>query len=224
MKPALKFASILGLAAGLFPLTALAHPHVWITGKSVVIMDAAGNVTGVRHAWTFDEMFTALAIQGHDTNQDGDFSREELTALAQVNVESLGEYDFFTFMGRAGNNDNEATFQPAVDYWLDYDREEGRLTLNFTLPLAEPVSAIDETIEVEVYDPSYFVAFAFAEGDEAAAMVNAPDGCQMALDRGADPDVIQQTFLSKFSQLDTLPDPTFGAQFAEVVRVTCSAN
>src|ERR1700692_1553371 len=34
---------------------AQAHPHVWITATSELIYAPDGSVTGVRHAWTFDD-------------------------------------------------------------------------------------------------------------------------------------------------------------------------
>ena len=41
-----------------------AHPHVWITARSEVVYGSDGAMTGVRHAWTFDDMFTTYALQG----------------------------------------------------------------------------------------------------------------------------------------------------------------
>jgi ABC-type uncharacterized transport system substrate-binding protein len=31
---------------------------------SEIILDANRQITGVRHAWTFDEMYSAMAVQG----------------------------------------------------------------------------------------------------------------------------------------------------------------
>lgn len=52
--------------AGLLLATAgaAAHPHVWVTIKSELVYAGDGSVTGVRHIWTFDEMFSAFASQG----------------------------------------------------------------------------------------------------------------------------------------------------------------
>ena len=44
-------------------------------------------VTGVRHAWTFDDMFSTFATQGLDAKEKGEFTREELAPLAEVNVD-----------------------------------------------------------------------------------------------------------------------------------------
>ena len=43
---------------------AQAHPHVWVTMKSELVYGADGSATGVRHAWTFDDMFSTFATQG----------------------------------------------------------------------------------------------------------------------------------------------------------------
>ena len=59
------------LAAG----SAMAHPHVWVTMKSELVYAADGSVTGVRHAWTFDDMFSAYATQGIEIKKKGEFTR-----------------------------------------------------------------------------------------------------------------------------------------------------
>ena len=85
-----------GLALGLGPAApASAHPHVWVTVETTVLFDN-GTITGFRHKWTFDEFYTAMAIEGLDTNKDGVYSREELAELAQVNIDGLKEFGFFT--------------------------------------------------------------------------------------------------------------------------------
>src|SRR5215207_4990237 len=75
---------------------ASAHPHVWVTMRSELVYGPDGTVTGVRHAWTFDDMFSAFATQGIDSKQRGVFSREELEPLAKTNIESLKDFDYFT--------------------------------------------------------------------------------------------------------------------------------
>src|SRR5260370_27614283 len=95
---------------------AAAHPHVWVTVKSELVYAPDGSVTGVRHAWTFDDMFSVFATQGIESKQKGQFSREELAPLAEVNVGSLREYDFFTY-ARANGKPVEFNEPPAGDYF-----------------------------------------------------------------------------------------------------------
>src|SRR5262245_51770659 len=54
---------------------ASAHPHVWVTMKSELVFAPDGSVTGVRHAWTFDDMFSVLDTQGLEANTKGEFTR-----------------------------------------------------------------------------------------------------------------------------------------------------
>ena len=159
--------------------SASAHPHVWISSTAEVVYAPDGTVKGVRHAWTFDEMFSVFATQGIDTKKKGEFTREELMPLAKTNVESLKEFDYFTLAKADGKN---ADFTDAVDYYLTF--KDSALTLHFTLPFKTPVKAKD--LVVEVYDPSYFVDFSLAEKDPVA-LVGAPTTCKLVVARPGDP-------------------------------------
>ena len=85
MKTAIhRLLALLALAggAGFGAQPAQAHPHVWITAASQVLYAADGSITGVRHAWTFDDMFSTYALQGIETKTKGVYSREQLAPLA----------------------------------------------------------------------------------------------------------------------------------------------
>ena len=141
---------------------ASAHPHVWVKSTSELIYAPDGTVTGIRQHWVFDDMFTAFALQGIEAKEKGKFTREELAPLAKVNVESLKEYDYFTYATVDGKKTPLA--EPAPDYWLDYKDEV--LTLNFTLPFKQPVKAKD--LKIEIYDPTYFIDFELAKDAPAS--------------------------------------------------------
>src|SRR5436190_7924680 len=106
---------------------ARAHPHIWVTVKSELVYAPDGSVTGVRHAWTFDDMFSVFATQGIEAKKKGEFTREELAPLAEVNVTSLKEYDFFT---QAKANGKGVEFQePPAGYYLEFNPKDTVLTL-----------------------------------------------------------------------------------------------
>ena len=86
-----------------------------------------------------------MAIEGLDTNKDGTYSKEELQPLAQVNVESLKDFDYFTFVHFEGEEDKTLPLKPPVDYWIDYDKNV--LTLHFTLPLEKPVDTHGKPVQ-----------------------------------------------------------------------------
>ncbi len=193
--------------------SAFAHPHVWVTVKSELIYAPDGTLTAVRHHWTFDEMFSTFATQGLDANNDGKLTREELQGLAEVNVTSLKEFAYFTHPKVDGK---KATLGDPKDYWLEH--QNGALTLNFTLPLQAPVKA--KTLEIDIYDPTYFVDFNLSNSD-AAKLVNAPAQCTIAAAGPNSPAVAQAAPLNEsfFNQLDA--SSNWGARFANKISVTC---
>ncbi|KAB2942498.1 MAG: DUF1007 family protein [Hyphomicrobium sp.] len=178
MRPAKFILAVAAIAAGLSlsASSAGAHPHVWVTMKETVLYDN-GTITGLQQAWTFDEIYTQTAIEGLDKNGDGKYDREELKELAQVNIDGLKEFEYFTF---AKLGDKTLKFKPPVDYWLDYS-DKGILTLHFTLPLEAPVPADAPGFNFAVFDSSYFIAFDFAEADAIKLGANAPASCKPAI-------------------------------------------
>jgi ABC-type uncharacterized transport system substrate-binding protein len=209
------FFALAGLAATCG--AASAHPHVWVTMKAQVVYDKDGSITGVRHAWTFDDMFSVFATQGIDAKTKGEFSREELKPLAQTNVESLKDFDYFTY---AKSNGQKLEFaEPLGDYYLDYDSKETVLTLHFTLPLKTPVKA--KELAVEIFDPSYFVDFSFEKNDPVG-LIGAPAACKVSTEV---PQEMDAAMLDKLAQMpaDAQLDPSayLGSQFANKIQVKC---
>jgi len=158
------------LVAAFMSARAEAHPHVLVDAKSEIVFDAEGRMAAVRQIWRFDPAFSAYAIQGLDENGDGELSAAELEPLAKINVESLQEFDFFTYLAIDGK---ELPFAEPREYWLE--QHNGQLTLFYELPLKTPTMVAPETT-LEVFDPEYFVAFNFVE-DNPVSLVGAPDNC-----------------------------------------------
>ena len=186
--------------------------------RSEILLNPDYQITAIRQAWTFDEFYSAMAVQGLDTNGDGVYSAEELKPLAEVNVKSLKDFDYFTFV-HIGDGDN-LPLKPPENYSLDYDK--GLLTLHLTLPLDKPVDAHGQEVQVDVYDPSFFVAFGFATESpvklsgasikDCTAEIKKPDP-----ETEKDAKALSEAF---FSQLG--PNSNFGAQFAQTVAVKCN--
>jgi ABC-type uncharacterized transport system substrate-binding protein len=170
-------AAAVGFLAAAQP--AQAHPHVFVTYQTTINY-ANAMVTGVQHAWTFDDMYTAMAVQGLDKNGDGKYDRAELAELAKVNMDGLREYGFFTFAKLAAA---DLKFGEPKDAWLEH--KNGILTLHFALPLDKPVFADAAGLTFSIYDPSYFIAFE-PEKTDAIKLASAPAGCTAAFGE-ADP-------------------------------------
>lgn len=207
---------LMGLAVALVLAAggeARAHPHVWVIVKSEVVFGPDGAATAVRHHWTFDEMFSTFATQGMDAKKPGGLTREELAPLAEVNVTSLKDFEFFTFAKADGD---KPAFKDASDFWLEH--KDGALTLHFTLAFKTPVKA--KQLNLEIYDSSFFVDFSLIQKDPVA-MVDAPPQCKIA-SRGARDGAVaqpQQLNESFFQGLD--PASNYGSQFSNQIAVVC---
>jgi ABC-type uncharacterized transport system substrate-binding protein len=173
-------------------------------------------VTAVQHAWTFDDMFSAFATQGIPARIKGQFTQAELQPLAQVNIDALKEYAYFTYAKIDGRTQKDAFGNP-TDYWLDYDPKSTVLTLHFTLPFKKPVRT--KRLTVEIYDPEFFIDFGFADKDPVR-LVGAPPQCTFTDEKPSD------SFFSSTLKLDESfmiyeANIGIGMNFANKISVTC---
>ncbi len=206
---------LIALALTAFATAAQAHPHVWVAFKSEVVYAPDGSVTGIRHAWSFDDMFSTFATQGIEAKEKGKFTREELAPLAEVNVTSLKEFEFFTYVTADGKK-QELTDPSQGEYWLDF--KDSVLTLNFTLPLKKPVKARD--FQVEVYDPTVFVDFAF-EKNEPVKLAGAPAACKLVTELPRELSFAESKRLSQIGPSEKNTSMAIGAQLSSKIKVTC---
>lgn len=191
-----------------------AHPHVWVEARAKVLFDRSGLVSAIRNDWVFDEMYSAFAVQGLE--KDGKLaSAADLAPLAKTNVESLADFDYFTF---ARANGRIVKFGKPIDYALE-ERPDKRVVLHFTLPLAEP-SKTGRFMTFQIYDPTYFVDFELAERDPVD-LGNAPAGCSKSV-LGANPLVVEDgKQLAKAFDGGLTPSDDFALKMAGRVIVAC---
>lgn len=204
------------LAAALtlgFATAAHAHPHVWVVVKADVLFTADGKISALRHVWTFDDMYSAFALQGLDTNGDGKYSQDELKELAEVNVTSLEEFNYFT-VAKSGKDD--VGFGKPTDYRLETDKDN-ILSLHFTLPLKAPAAAKD--FAASIFDPSFFVDLGFPEGAKVE-LVGAPAGCEADAIRPKGFDASSSKLSESFFEQLTASSQ-FGSQFASRIVLRC---
>jgi ABC-type uncharacterized transport system substrate-binding protein len=165
-------AVLISLCASVAP--ALAHPHVFVGAKAEIVFNAEGKIVALRHAWTFDEMYSAFQTQG--AAKDGKrATREDLAPLAKVQAEQLADFGYFTVAKASGKKQE---FGAPSEVSLE-EGEDKLVTLRFTLPLKEPASAA-KAFTLQVYDPTYFVDFRFDDSN-SVRMIGAPQGCSVSI-------------------------------------------
>ena len=202
------------LAAGLLvALTAgaAAHPHVWITVETTVLYDK-GAFTGLQHKWTFDEFYTAMAIEGLDKNKDGIYDREELAELAKVNIDGLKEFAYFTYPVLAGQ---DVKLAEVKDYFAEH--KDGALSLHFTVPFAQPIPEKATGFAYVVQDPAFYIAFLPGKTDPVKLGEGAPKSCKVHIGNPKTGNDEAERLAKAFAQLATPVSAT------KAVSIDCAA-
>ena len=198
---------------------AFAHPHVWVTMETEVVLGPDKEITGFRHKWTFDEGYTSFAIDGLDTNGDGIYSEDELKPLAQTNIEALKEFEYFTF---PFIKETKLPTKAPVDYRLEYKNK--LLTLTFTLPLEKPVPSNKiEDFSFAVYDPGMYVSLTFSGKTPVRIASAKPVACAARVgdrDAAKAKAKVKETTLSQLGE-NIDPASNLGYQYAERVTISC---
>jgi ABC-type uncharacterized transport system substrate-binding protein len=157
-------------------VSAHAHPHVWVTTETTVLYEN-GAFVGLRHKWSFDELYSVSAVEELSKSKDGKYGRDELAEMAKADIEGLKETGYFTDPRLAGQR---VQMGEARDYWLEY--RDGILALYFTIPFERPVPTDAKGLTFTVSDPEFFIAFEFAKVDPVRFSDAAPASCKASIE------------------------------------------
>ncbi len=188
-----------------------AHPHVWITVQISVLLEHDA-IVGLRHTWQFDKDYLAGALTDYDSNRDGKLSAEELTPLRASSMAVLAEYQFFTIANTA---EQPIKLLPAND--LTITQRDDRLEFHFTIRLAKPLPKLTAEFRFEVYDPTFYSAFAFATSEPIGFDGSSSASCSavIVLDPAGAQQKLIKTFMRQVGRA-TAPVPT-----AKTIVVSC---
>lgn len=156
---------------------AQAHPHIFIEGGIELVFNQQGLATGVRQSWLFDELFSTYALQGLPRDKAAQVPSAELEKITGEWMTALAEPEshFFTKITFAGQPLTLGAPNQARTTW---DPKTSQLVLSFDLPIEPPVKLDAKGLEINVQDPSYFVAFEFKGGVRALKGVGMPAQCR----------------------------------------------
>lgn len=167
------FVALFLLLLGTAP--AFAHPHVWIDMTADLAFDNSKKLDALTIAWTFDEFYSAFAVQDFKKLPDGRYDPADLAKLADVNLTNLKDWNYFTEVTAGGK---KVKLGLARNGGSVYDAKSGRLTMTFTVPLETPVAASAKSpVQFRIYDPSYYIAIDFVKENPIRMTAGAHDGC-----------------------------------------------
>ncbi|MEX0316605.1 MAG: DUF1007 family protein [Ruegeria sp.] len=209
------------LATCCLPLSAVAHPHVFIDTGFELIFDDEARLTHVRVTWAYDEFYSLLILEDMGLDQDGDgvLTGEEVKALAGFDAQWVEGYDGDLVVANEGLRvPLSGPQEPTATV------EAGRIvTTHLREVTAEPVIASD--LSVKAYDESYYTAYEVAR----PVVVSGPVSC--ALER-IEPDIDarlaeMQAFLLTIdanADLEENDIPLIGVEFATEIRISCPGS
>ena len=153
-----RFAAAIALWIALVPISADAHPHVFIEQRMEVRFDAKG-LAGFKIFWTFDEMFSVMIADDFDGDKDGRLNEQEVRRVREKAFGYIAPHNYYIHVKIQG--------QPfPVKFIQEFNAilDKGTLRYEFFIPCHVTAAATPKKITVAPYDPEYYSAIYFAQG------------------------------------------------------------
>lgn len=205
---------------------AAAHPHAAIDLRSALVFDDRGRIAALRIDWTFDEFYTAFAVNTLRKGDEAAF-RKSLDGLAQRNLTSLAEYDYFVDLRADGARQKFGTVKEYETGMIG-----NNLWLRFVAPLAKPIDPRATPTTFAVYDPTYYIEILYEQGARVAVEGAAGAGCGARI-VAPDLNAEAKSFAGGFGPNENIdagagalfsgrPGTSLGELFAEIAVVECA--
>ncbi|MBG0791474.1 MAG: DUF1007 family protein [Desulfovibrionaceae bacterium] len=152
-----KLLPLLVLAACLWPVTAPAHPHVYVDASLTFALDDAG-LREVRETWLFDDIFSRAIMADLGLTPETLSSPEAQKTIHDGAFAYLKNYGWFTFVENGGE-------RVPVTETRDFraSLSGNRLVYEFSVPLGLPLADIRD-FRLGVFDPEYYTDIVLADG------------------------------------------------------------
>jgi len=131
---------------------AQAHPHVWVNYLASVIFKG-GMITGLQEQWSFDEDFSAVALQDLPTGDATTALKpSDVAILRKSEFSNLKNYAYFhhVFVG-----DQDLGVGDVSDFSAVLDGR--KLVYTFLISLKKPIDPHSAPVEIGIWDDTFFV-------------------------------------------------------------------
>lgn len=149
------------IVIGVLPIQqeANAHPHAFIAQRLNMVFDHKG-LAGIRVWWKFDDMFASMIAEDHDINRNGSLETEEVSDVKKEAFDSIAEFNYFSFI-----KIDKRPFK--VKYIKEFNAilKDNYLIYEFFIPCHVTATQQMKMISVASYDPTYYTAIFFTQGD-----------------------------------------------------------
>lgn len=200
------------------PVSATAHPHVFVQAEVTVVFDADGDLS-IKLDWYYDELFSLLVTSDLALDPDGDLvlTADEQQILDEMITAWPPEYDGDLEVAQGGQ---VLPLSEKVDHSMTY--LDGIFIERHIRPVAQ-IEDADGPLTIRVYDPSFYTAYDL----RGPVTVTGRDDCTVDIIR-ADVDAayaLAASLMDGQDPLDVDPEayfPAIGDAFADTIEVTCA--
>lgn len=149
-----------GMLVSLAPM-AQAHPHIFIKQHVVALFDQSG-FAGFRLTWRFDPLYSSMMRADFVSSKTGPLSAADVKTLHDKSFVDLKNEHYFTtvtFNGKSVPLGVPTDFSAAA--------VDDSIVYTFVVPLKPDPHDIrvQNTLEITIFDPSYYVYYELAEAD-----------------------------------------------------------
>jgi ABC-type uncharacterized transport system substrate-binding protein len=143
-------------------MPASAHPHIWID-YSATILCRNDTITGVRIAWTFDEMYSASLFRDYTSKPKGPLTAADIAELRKDAFQDTAEQHYFTDIVLDGK---PLPVTRAADFDAAYDGR--KMTYRFTVPLDLKPGTSANNLEIDSFDTEFYIDFELVKREPVA--------------------------------------------------------
>ena len=204
-----KMAFVVGILLGMIVArVASAHPHAWIDLRTSVVLGTEGRVVAIAQEWLLDDLYSTVLLEDLGT---------EPAALRAHGADMLKRLKPFSYFTEVRVDDE--IVEPGTASEFETQLRKNRFWIRFVMPLSAPVDLSQQAFSYAIFDPTYYVEMLHFEEDGIDVMGAEPGQCQTRI---APPKPTTEAIVRARSvAVDTTPDNSLGALFAERVEVSC---
>lgn len=209
--------TLTALALALTPISAAAHPHIFIDAGVSFIFNDAGDLSAVKIEWAYDDLYTLITLDdmGLDADGDGLITIEEQAKLVGFDMNWLDGFEGDSYLTFA-----EKPIELGKPETATAELVNGRLITSHIRKLATPISMAGGNVAIKLYDPTYYSAYTLNLGAE---ILNR-DSCmmeQIPADLGKAYDLVENLLYGSNGEDDY---PAVGANFADTLTLSCETS